>query len=168
MSGNEYANWHEPGAEHEAATTPERVMGVGWISMTGGGGGEDGGGGAPGGTGGGGAEGGGGDGGGGEGGGAGGGEGRRRMPQSSQSLPTGQMAYSAPAPPSSQIPSFTQPWPGHVLVHSSGGLGGGGGDGGGLAGSGGGLGGTGGDGGIEGVGGGARGVVTAMQSKPIG
>ena len=143
---------------------------MGWyaISAAGGGGGNEGGGGGDGAQGGGelgGARGGGGD---GEGGDTGGGEGRTRIEQSVQSVPSGQASYSAPAPPSSHTPSLTHPCSGQLSVQTRGGDGGGGGTGGGVVGSGGGEGGCGGDGGIDGVGGGARGAVVRWHWKPMG
>ena len=88
-----------------------------------------------------------------------------RSPQSSQSVPNSQTLYSAPSPPSSQTPSYSESfWSAHVLSQVMGGgetggdRGTGGGDGGGVDGGGGDGGGDGGGGdGGGGEGGGAGG-----------
>ena len=159
VSASLMAKVQPPATKHTAvstATVCELISAM--VGKAGAGGGEGGGG-----------EGGG-EGGGGEGGGAGGGFGggdgasRATSSQSRQSVPYSHAAYSLPGPPSSQIPSLTQPCSAHALLQTSGG---GGGEGGGIEGGGGGGGLNGGDGGIHGEGGeggGERGDMVVMHS----
>jgi len=101
-------------------------------------------------------------------GGAGGGMGAtRRKPQSAQSVPHAQMAYSESGPPSSQTPSPATWYCAslHSYTQTSGGAGLGGGMGGGGGSGFGGDGGLGGDGGGGGEGGGLNGAATSFTQS---
>ena len=91
-----------------------------------------------------------------------------RGPQSVQSVPSKQRLYTEPLPPSSHIPSLTQPGRSHESEHVRGGAGLGGDSGDGDGGDVGGDGGNGGGGGNAGGGCGASGANAKLQTYPIG